>query len=136
MAGRCDACGERLTGRQKRWCSDRCKKRVQRHPERYPELVAGTGQGLSREQRVSTVFAAANTGQAAAVYVALRDRLAIEIDEADSPRDVAVLAARLAEIVEKIDLLTQVKKKGSALDELKQRRDKRGGSQQRADRRA
>lgn len=121
----CVACRTPLRGRQTKWCSDKCKKRVQRHPERYPELQTGTGGVHAKPQGLAGVFAAASTNKALETYQALRDRLALEIDECDQPRDVAVLAARLADIVEKIELLTDVEKEGSALDDLRQRRQAR-----------
>lgn len=123
----CIACRTPLRGRQTKWCSDRCKKRVQRHPERYPELQPGTGGVQVRKRGLASVFEAASTNEALATYQALRDRLALEIDESDQPRDVAILSARLADVVEKIDLLTDVEKEGSALDELRQRRRERAG---------
>lgn len=127
MARFCVACRAPLRGRQMKWCSDKCKKRVQRHPERYPELQPGTNGVEVSPRGLASVFEAASTNEALATYQALRDRLALEIDESDQPRDVAVLSARLADVVEKIQLLTHVEKEGSALDELRQRREQRAG---------
>lgn len=65
--------------------------------------------------------ATAATGDHAATLRALRDRLARQIDESDSGRDVAALAARLADVLDKLAALP-AERKGTALDELSQRR--------------
>lgn len=59
--------------------------------------------------------------------VALRDRLAADLDEAIQPRDVAVLALRLTDVLEQIDGMPQ-SRKVSAADEIAARRARRKSS--------
>lgn len=59
--------------------------------------------------------------------VALRDRLAAEIDQCESARDVAALSLRLMDVLEQIDSLedASIVKPSTALDEIAARRAKR-----------
>lgn len=122
---RCVVCDKKLTGKQRRFCSNNCKQKHWQHPERYPEPEPVVIVPESEWRPAEKVLAAATTGEAVKIYEALRDRLAREVDAATEPRDVSVLSSRLMEVVEKISLLTTVEEKGSALDELRQRRGRR-----------
>jgi hypothetical protein len=59
--------------------------------------------------------------------VALRERLAAEIDACDSSRDVAALSIRFMDVLAQIDELSagDVDKPLTALDELRKRREAR-----------
>ena len=61
---------------------------------------------------------------------ALRDRLAVQIDQCDSGRDVASLSARLVEVLDKIATAedAEPKDRGTALDEFSRRRQARTAS--------
>jgi hypothetical protein len=71
------------------------------------------------------------TGDYAATLSALRDRLAREIDEADQPRDVAVLSARLTDVLAQ---LASVKPpETSVRDELAKKRQRRQAASRKSD---
>lgn len=55
---------------------------------------------------------------------ALRDRIALQIDETDSARDVAALAQRLMDVLEQIEHLDPAKR-GDEVDEITARRRSR-----------
>lgn len=59
--------------------------------------------------------------------IALRDRLAGDIDVCESARDVAALSQRYMDVLEQIDALEKLQpaKKGTGLDELERRRAER-----------
>lgn len=63
-------------------------------------------------------------GDHAATLRALRNKLAREIDQADSPRDVAMLSARLVEVLTQL-AATQKTKVASAVDQIAQKRAER-----------
>ncbi len=71
---------------------------------------------------------AALSGDHLTALVALRDRLAVELDGCESSRDVAALAARFADVLAQIEAAKRAKpeqKKGTTLDELRARRSAR-----------
>lgn len=131
----CVQCGRELAGRQTKFCSNKCKKAWQAKQARI-----GASKAESFEVRVETlnpvdveyvsVAKAAGTGDKHAALVALRQKLAVEIDLADSPRDVATLSARFMEALDKLqELEDSLKKpKGGALDEFTKRREARRAS--------
>lgn len=59
--------------------------------------------------------------------IALRDRLAGDLDEAFEPRDVAVLSLRLTDVLEQIDAMPQ-SREVCAADEIAARRAQRRSS--------
>lgn len=67
---------------------------------------------------------------------ALRDRVAAQIDETDSARDVAALSNRLQDILTQLAEITSggATRKGTALDELQERRAARGSNAARGNR--
>ena len=67
---------------------------------------------------------AAASGDRLAALRALRDRLATEIDDCDSPRDLAALALRLTDVLTQIDAVPNTEQV-SAADELADRRARR-----------
>lgn len=67
------------------------------------------------------------TGDQLATLRALRDRIALTIDETESARDVAALARRLQEVMAAIERLDP-SKRGDAVDEIAARRAGRGGA--------
>lgn len=119
----CVVCGQGLTGRQQKYCGATCKKRMQRHPERYTKNKRGTTQKSEKYQVKLSI--GAKTGDAKKAYEALRDRLAAEIDDLTDPKLLPVLADRFLETVDRLATINQVQKKGSALDDLKERRNRR-----------
>jgi hypothetical protein len=70
-----------------------------------------------------TVATPAASGDYPATLAALRDRLAREIDRADQPRDVAVLSARLADVLAQLQAVKPAEK--SVKDELAKKRTQR-----------
>lgn len=66
----------------------------------------------------------AQEGDRLATLEALRDRLASEIDDCDSKRDLAALALRLTDVLEQIDEL-DARRPGGAADEIARRRRER-----------
>lgn len=72
---------------------------------------------------MATIAEAANTDNRRATLIAMRDKLARDMDEAP-PAVVAQIAGRLAAILEEIDGLPDTEKV-SPLDELDRRRQKR-----------
>ncbi len=73
------------------------------------------------ESPVGGLESAVTSNDLRTALVALRDRLARQIDGCDSARDVAALAARLADVLQQIAALPP-ERKGTALDELARRR--------------
>lgn len=73
------------------------------------------------------LVAAALSGDRVATLRALRDRIAKEIETAEQSRDVAALARQLTLILGEIATLAPpAQKKGTPLDELRERRAARG----------
>ena len=72
--------------------------------------------------------AAAGTGSRVTVLTALRDRLAADLDVCESARDVAALAARLMDVLDRIAAAEKDRPNttGTALDELTKRRKAAG----------
>jgi hypothetical protein len=75
---------------------------------------------------IAGVASAAATGDRRATLVAMRDKLAADMDEAP-PAVVAQIAGRLAAVLEDIDGLPDAQKV-SPLDELNRRRQDRGSA--------
>lgn len=74
----------------------------------------------------SAVQDAAGTGDRLKALEALRDRLAREIDESGSARDVAALSQRLMDVLAQVEGLREPAEKGlTPLDELERRRRSR-----------
>lgn len=137
----CIVCGITLTGRQRLYCCGKCKKRAQRHPERYPKperppaappapQPTATAQPepadpKPRRARAGIADAAA-TGDREKILAALRQHLAHEIDNCDDPRAVASLTARLVDVIDRIAPGSEsTTKGGGALDEIAHRRAQR-----------
>jgi hypothetical protein len=74
------------------------------------------------------VFEAASSGDRIATLVALRDHLALQIDEAKYAKDASPLADRLMKVLAEIAELAPPEKKGTALDQLAERRRARGAT--------
>lgn len=83
---------------------------------------------MARPTRARTVAGAAKTGDRLAALSVLRDRLAREIDQCDSARDIAALSRQLTDVLVQIEGLAPVEQKGSPLDELAKRRGRRPGT--------
>lgn len=77
---------------------------------------------MSRE----SVSDAAGSDDRKRALIALRDRLAIAIDECESMRDLAPLSSRLADILAQIEELTPKVQTGDPVDEIAARRAARG----------
>lgn len=76
------------------------------------------------ESPAAALTAAAATGDRLTALRALRDRLAADLDDTDSKRDVAALAQRLMDVLAQIDELgggAAVAKPETGLDEFTQR---------------
>lgn len=132
----CIICSAELKGRQQLYCSPRCRKRRQRHPEDYPipeslkpkatrvresepELINLPPVGGSLERAVREDD---ELGQ----LRALRLRIAREIDVCEAPQLIASLSARFVETVVEIEKrMASTKTKESALNELARRRAQR-----------
>jgi hypothetical protein len=69
----------------------------------------------------------AAAGDRLATLQVLRDRLAAEIDDCDSKRDLAALSLRFTDVLEQIDNMPQSQEVSSA-DEIAQRRAARRGA--------
>ena len=76
---------------------------------------------MAADSPADGLHAIAATGDKAATLRALRDALARDYDLAEYARDRATLAARLADVLDRIDALP-AEKKGTPLDELGARR--------------
>lgn len=136
----CIECGEKLTGRKIRFCSDKCRKRYTRREDKnqtinietvppVPELPPGVPLETPQPPIVS-VAKAASSEDTVETLRALRNKLALEIDLSEHPRDLAVLSARLMDTLDKLEQKTNGDKKtaGGALDELNKRRAARRSS--------
>lgn len=127
----CVQCGRELTGKQRKFCCNRCKKAWQAKQERIgvnaPEVELKLDVSPRADTCVVSVAKAADSGDKRKALVALRQKLAFEIDLAEQPRDVATLSARFMEALDKLqELEDSLKKpKGGALDEFTKRREAR-----------
>ena len=77
------------------------------------------------------IAAAAASGNHLAALQALRDRLAGDLDDCNSARDVAALSQRLMDVLGQIDVITRADvkdEKGTPLDELRKRRAARAAN--------
>ncbi len=125
----CIVCAEPLTGRQRLFCSARCRKRGQRHPDKYPkpdkpQLAVVTAQKPPMKT-VGRISAAVNAGKREEILDALLQRLAVEIDVSDDARIIAPLAGRMLDIIDRTQPENNENKKGGLLDELTARRARR-----------
>lgn len=135
----CIVCGEELAGRQRLYCSGRCKKRAQRHPDRHPkpdppapprpapppdDVAEQDTDDEEKPRPRSAVAEAAATGDRAAILGALRDRLAKEIDYCYDPRALASLSARLVDVIDRTEPAKPTGKSngGGVIDQIAQRR--------------
>ena len=75
-----------------------------------------------------TIHEAATSGVRLRTLETLRDKLAQEIDDCDSTRDLAALSRQLTLVLAEIDELAEPEKKGDAVDEIAQRRAARRSS--------
>lgn len=129
----CVQCGRELAGRQTKFCSNKCKKAWQAKQERIGASQPADIRIETVDPRAggcASVAQAAATGDKREALVALRQKLAVEIDVAENPREVAALSARFMETLDKLhELDDSLKKpKGGALDELTKRREARRGT--------
>jgi hypothetical protein len=69
---------------------------------------------------MADIAAAAQTGDQLAALTALRDRLAREIDECDSAKDIPALSRQLVDVMARIEAMT--KPKVSTIDQLAKKR--------------
>jgi hypothetical protein len=70
----------------------------------------------------------AEKGDRAATLTALRDRLAREIDQAEEPKDISALSARLTDVLAQLAAISPTKKV-STVDQLaRKRRERRDGT--------
>ena len=77
--------------------------------------------------RPEGLTAAAASGDRVSTLAALRDLLADEIERSESSRDVAALSRQLTMVMGEIaELAPPAEKKGTPLDELRERRAARG----------
>jgi hypothetical protein len=76
----------------------------------------------------ASIAAAAEKGDRAATLEALRDRLAREIDQADSPEDVAVLSARLTDVLAQLAAISPTTKVSTVGQLARKRRERRAGT--------
>jgi hypothetical protein len=76
---------------------------------------------------MAVIAKAAESGDRLETLIALRDRLAVDLDACQSARDVAALSQRLMDVLEQVDTLQhgRSKKVETPLDELKKRRAQR-----------
>lgn len=75
-----------------------------------------------------SVYEASHGGDGRELLIALRDRLAADLDAAEAPNDVSRLAARLVEVVRELGVEPAVKQeRGTVLDELRARRQASSG---------
>lgn len=77
----------------------------------------------------TTIASAAASGDRLATLVALRDVVAVRLDETRSARETGTLAARMQDILREIDeLTTAAPAPSNPLEELRQRRTARGAT--------
>lgn len=98
-------------------------------PEVEPRPVEPPPQVEPEQVRIASVAAAARTDDALATLRALRDKLAVEVDLSEHPKDLATLAARLMDTLERVEKAqSKAVPDNGVLDELKQRRAARRGA--------
>ena len=100
---RCEACSEPLSGRQRRFCSDRCRMRVARLGERNPNANGGLaapqvapGRALAGLEAWASQFGAGDLPQ---VLLEAARALAAEVDKAPTASN---LWGRYAEVVRQL----------------------------------
>jgi hypothetical protein len=81
----------------------------------------------NQQRCLMSLVDAAQTGDHRATLVVLRDRLAQDLDVAVEPRDVAVLALRLTDVLAQIEAIP-MREQVSAADEIAERRAARRGA--------
>ncbi len=81
-ARRCQSCWEPLGARQRRWCSERCKKRVQRAQRRRVELPSA--RAVRRKRDAQRKWRARDPGAAAPTRAVRRTAVGVGTD-ADTP---------------------------------------------------
>lgn len=86
----CVECGEKLAGRKIRFCSDRCRKRYTRRGEKAESVVDGCLPAAPVSVSVVSVAKAAASDDVVVTLRALRNKLAVEVDLSEHPRDIAV----------------------------------------------
>ena len=120
----CVQCGKELTGRQTKFCCNRCKKAWQEKQKRIGASDVKPKPVVS----LQSVAKAAETEDQREALVALRQKLAVEIDLSESARDLGTLSARFLETLERIQSIDDKRsesKGGGALDEFTKRREAR-----------
>lgn len=131
MAGKklhCVQCGKELTGRQTKFCCNRCKKAWQEKQKRIGAVDVQSKADVAPPLSAPSVAKAAETEDQRQALVALRQKLAVEIDIAESARDLGTLSARFLETLERIQSIDDKRsesKGGGALDEFTKRREAR-----------
>lgn len=136
---KCEICGKKLTGRQQRYCCASCRtvayQRRKRDEEKreagkrsFDSGAEATQTDASDAVKAEAISCAAATGDQYRALVALRQKLATEIDLAEHPKDLATLASRFIETLDKIQAIDDKRnesKGGGALDEFTKRREAR-----------
>lgn len=129
----CIVCSTPLTGKQRFYCSARCRKRGQRHPDKYPkpqpqQATAQAGKAADKQQlpRAGRITAAVRRHNKKEILDELLLRLAMEVDQATDPKAVASLSARLVDVIDRVEESDNDSQKGgSVLDDLAARRTQR-----------
>lgn len=125
----CVQCGLELAGRQTKFCSNKCRRAWQNKQDRIGASQAHEVQvDVVEPLQAKLVAKAAETEDQRLALVALRQKLAIEIDMSESARDLGTLSARFLETLERIQAIDDKrseKKGGGALDEFTKRREAR-----------
>lgn len=124
----CVQCGKELTGRQTKFCCNRCKKAWQEKQKRIGAVDVQPKADAPPPFSVPSVAKAAGTEDQRQALVALRQKLAVEIDMSESARDLGTLSARFLETLERIQVIDDKRsesKGGGALDEFTKRREAR-----------
>lgn len=124
----CVQCGKELTGQQSKFCSNKCKQ-VDKMKKQRTGVSEPAAQSMQKPAVASpSVAKAAETEDQRQALVALRQKLAVEIDIAESARDLGTLSARFLETLDKIQVIDDKRsesKGGGALDEFTKRREAR-----------
>lgn len=125
----CVQCGLELTGRQTKFCSNKCRRAWQNKQDRIGANQAREVQvDVVKPLQAQLVAKAAETEDQRQALVALRQKLAVEIDMSESARDLGTLSARFLETLERIQVIDDKRsepKGGGALDEFTKRREAR-----------
>lgn len=124
----CVQCGKELTGQQSKFCSNKCKQ-IDKMKKQRTGVSEPAEQSIQKPAVASrSVAKAAETEDQRQALVALRQKLAIEIDMSESARDLGTLSARFLETLERIQVIDDKQNKnqgGGALDEFTKRREAR-----------